>query len=101
MHALQLLGKARFDHSGLVTEFFTGRHFQTYAMERTPSLSANCNALKTLLVSEDLEKYSTCITGTLSYLCDAWYYDTMVTDKWVSLPSNTKGSLESQPLIFG
>jgi hypothetical protein len=53
-------------------------------MERTPSLGANCNALKALLTIDDPSKFSECILGATSYVCEAWFDNSKMKDKWVS-----------------
>lgn len=57
-------------------------HFRTYPGERDASFSANCNVLKAILHSPNLEEYSSCIADIVTFLSDAWWSGT-TKDKWV------------------
>ncbi|MCJ1333655.1 hypothetical protein MMC10_010355 [Thelotrema lepadinum] len=65
----------------LVERFFVGDYFQTYPMERNGSISANCNALRALLVADDSAEFSDQTCKTISYLCDSWFQGALK-DKW-------------------
>lgn len=68
----------------MVDEFDTPTHFKTFAGERDPSLSANCNALLALVHQKDMLSYSTQIQKAAKFLCDHWWNaDGSVKDKWV------------------
>jgi hypothetical protein len=73
----------------MVKEFETSTHFKTYAGERDPSLSANCNALLALVHQKELLEYSTQIQKVTKFLCDYWWdADGAVQDKWVCHQAN-------------
>ena len=80
--ALKLLGYHASPDSMLAT-FDNGTHFKTYAAERNPSFSANCNILITLLWEQSPRKYMNEIVKALKFLCGLWYRG-RVKDKWVS-----------------
>ncbi|KAF2451161.1 Ent-kaurene synthase [Karstenula rhodostoma CBS 690.94] len=63
-------------------------HVATYLYERTPSVSANCNALICLLSMNDHLHYIPTIEKVASALCDCWWENNMV-DKWNLSPKYT------------
>ena len=63
-------------------DFETKTHFKTYAMERNPSFSANCNILCSLLFVANPNDYILQISKTASFICDCLWEDS-VKDKWV------------------
>lgn len=68
----------------LIEHFKTDQgHFRTYPGERDASFSANCNVLKALLHTPDVEKYESQISRITVFLCDSWWSGA-VKDKWVS-----------------
>ncbi|KAK2594823.1 hypothetical protein QQS21_007451 [Conoideocrella luteorostrata] len=66
----------------LVDVFEVQTHFRTYAGERDPSLTANCNALIALLQS-DPSAYSSQVLKITKFLSDYWWKsDGKIKDKW-------------------
>ncbi|KAF2792940.1 Ent-kaurene synthase [Melanomma pulvis-pyrius CBS 109.77] len=82
---LHSLGRNTFTAEKLIDHFWTGNFFRTYTSERNPSLSANCNALKTLLALPDAELYSSYISRTVTFLCEMWE-NGGIKDKWNNSP---------------
>ncbi|KAE9970957.1 hypothetical protein BLS_004670 [Venturia inaequalis] len=79
---LQLLGKDASPQS-LIAEYEGSHHFRTYASERDPSLSANCNVLVALLHHSHPEQYLNQIEKCTRFICDEWYrFDGSISDKW-------------------
>lgn len=69
----------------MVEAFETDTHFRTYAGERDPSFTANCNALLALLHLPNASEYSKQIYTISKFLCDYWWNnDDRIKDKWVS-----------------
>jgi hypothetical protein len=68
----------------MIQHFEAESHFRTYASERDPSFSANCNALLALLHQQDPPRYEAQILKIAQFLCGYWW-DTHGTpcDKWV------------------
>ncbi|ROW08497.1 hypothetical protein VMCG_03254 [Cytospora schulzeri] len=67
----------------MIMDFETETHFRTYAKERDPSFSANCNALSALLCQPDVSQYSSQIVKIVQYLCNHWWNsDGKTKDKW-------------------
>ena len=66
----------------MIAEFSNGIGFRTYAAERNPSFSANCNILNVLLHSPELGEYVTPISQAANFVCYAWHSSTLK-DKWV------------------
>lgn len=66
-------------------EYEAEEHFKTYAFERNPSFSANCNALNALLsVESRLQDYRPQIEKALRFLCRSWWdAERYINDKWV------------------
>ncbi|KAH8684366.1 hypothetical protein BGZ60DRAFT_442141 [Tricladium varicosporioides] len=78
---LSLLGYDNIDPDKMISKFFDGNHFRTYATERNPSLSANCNVLNGLLHLPNAEDYLPQIIGAAEFLCSAWFSGG-TKDKW-------------------
>ncbi|ODM14970.1 hypothetical protein SI65_09722 [Aspergillus cristatus] len=78
--SLNVLGK-RVRPDRLIEVFENGGHFRTYAGERNPSFSANCNILSALLHSAEPEQYLREIELALRFLCDLHSSGDM-RDKW-------------------
>ncbi|EXL39270.1 hypothetical protein FOCG_18115 [Fusarium oxysporum f. sp. radicis-lycopersici 26381] len=80
--ALTILGRAP-SPLQMLNIFEVTTHFRTYAGERDPSLTANCNALSALLEQPDVINYATQIQKTTKFLCDYWWQsDGKIKDKW-------------------
>lgn len=69
----------------MIKEYEAEEHFKTYAFERNPSFSANCNALNALLSMESrLQDYRAQIEKVLLFLRRTWWEaDRSINDKWV------------------
>ena len=68
----------------MLKEFEEERHFKTYAQERNPSFSANCNVLLALLYSQEPSLYSAQIEKAISFLYKQFTDSELdVRDKWV------------------
>jgi hypothetical protein len=70
----------------LITEFGGKTSFRTYSCEKNPdypSLSANCNILKALLLSEQRSSHHISIVPAVGFICEKWF-EGELTDKWVS-----------------
>lgn len=81
---LSLLGRPSADPQQLISTFESERCFKTYAAERNPSFSSNCNVLTALLHQEEPNKYAAQISKATSFLIGCWM-DGRIKDKWVSL----------------
>jgi hypothetical protein len=81
VHTLQLLGRNP-DVRPIVDNFQAPTVFVTYAGERTPSISTNCNVLKALLTASALQKCKESICITVDFICRSWFSGRF-TDKWV------------------
>ncbi|KAI1359805.1 Copalyl diphosphate synthase [Xylaria arbuscula] len=80
--SLNMLGRPVSPDS-LIEVFETDTHFRTYAGERDPSPTANCNALLALLHQPDVSKFSTQIHKIAKFLVDFWWKaDGKIVDKW-------------------
>jgi hypothetical protein len=67
----------------MIKVFEANTHFRTYAGERDPSLTANCNALSALLHQPDVRTYGRQIQKITKFLCDYWWNsDGKIKDKW-------------------
>lgn len=77
---LQRLGKD-VDLGPMVDTFQSKDHFRTYEMEQSPSFSANCNILLTLLEAKDVDFYLAQIEKTVVFLLSAWECGS-ISDKW-------------------
>lgn len=80
--SLLLIGR-KVSPAGLVEKFDNGAYFKTYALERNPSFSANCNVLEVLLHLEEVDNYTSQISRIITFLCNSWVEDSLM-DKWVS-----------------
>lgn len=79
---LELLEKLASPES-LIAEYEGSHHFRTYASERDPSLSANCNILIALLHHPNPERYLSQIEKCTRFICDEWYRaEGRISDKW-------------------
>ncbi|KAI1127659.1 Copalyl diphosphate synthase [Nemania abortiva] len=72
----------------LLEYFATEGHFHAYALEREPSLSVNCYALRVLLCQPDVSQYTNQIKDAVRFLCDFWWKSDggIIKDKWNSSP---------------
>ncbi|KAI1745503.1 Copalyl diphosphate synthase [Xylaria scruposa] len=67
----------------LIDVFEAETHFRTYAGERDPSPTANCNALLALLHQPDVSLFSGQILKVAKFLVDFWWQaDGKIVDKW-------------------
>lgn len=84
--AILLPGEQKSLAGPMIQRFETASHFRTYASERDPSFSANCNVLLALLHQQDAHLYEAQILKIAGFLCGYWWttHDTP-RDKWVSL----------------
>ncbi|ETS04533.1 Ent-kaurene synthase [Trichoderma reesei RUT C-30] len=70
------------DRAPLIWSFESSNRFKTYRLERTPSVSANCNVLVALLTSpDDVDLYVPQIEKAVRFLCGSWNADHLQ-DKW-------------------
>ena len=67
--------------TNLISTFYNGSYFRTYCSERNSSVSTNCNALKAILLANDMVQYTTEIASIVVYLCDSWQSG-HIKDKW-------------------
>lgn len=67
----------------LIREFESHNHFRTYAGERNPSFTSNCNVLMCLCMLENPIPYSSQIAKAANYICSQAVAGN-VKDKWVS-----------------
>lgn len=80
--SLNMLGRPVSPNS-LIEVFEAETHFRTYAGERDPSPTANCNALLALLHQPDVSLFSTQIHKVAKFLVDFWWKaDGKIVDKW-------------------
>ncbi|GAW15751.1 hypothetical protein ANO14919_051710 [Xylariales sp. No.14919] len=80
--SLNMLGRPVSPNS-LIEVFETDTHFRTYAGERDPSPTANCNALLALLHQPDVSLFSAQIHKIATFLIDFWWKaDGKIVDKW-------------------
>ncbi|KAL8897928.1 MAG: hypothetical protein Q9207_006959 [Kuettlingeria erythrocarpa] len=77
---LQALGKPA-NPARMVENFQTDSHFRTYKLEGSPSFSANCHVVLSLLGYSDLEGYERHIERALTYLLGA-EESGPISDKW-------------------
>ena len=82
---LSLSGKPGFSED-IIRSFDAPKALKTYRIERDPSISANCNALLSMILDErDYPSKSTTIEKVVSFICDSWIdTDGSIKDKWVS-----------------
>lgn len=70
------------DH--MIQEYEQPECFKTYATERNPSLSTNCNVMISLLQATEPIKYEQQIQKIARYLCEQWRQVIgFIIDKWV------------------
>jgi hypothetical protein len=82
--AMLLPGEQIFLADTMVQHFEGESHFRTYASERDPSFSANCNVLLALLHQQDTIRYEAQILKTARFLCKYWWdVHGAPRDKWV------------------
>ncbi|KAL7928807.1 Ent-kaurene synthase [Trichoderma chlorosporum] len=93
LFALTALG-VQVDRAPLVWNFESSSHFKTYQLERTPSVSANCNVLLALLTSPDVDQYALQIEKAVKFLCSRWN-ENKLQDKWNLAPEYTHMLLAS------
>ena len=82
---LSLSGKLGFSED-IVRSFDAPKALKTYRIERDPSISANCNALLSMVLDKsDYPSKGMTIEKVVSFICDGWM-DTegSIKDKWVS-----------------
>ncbi|KAI1128184.1 Copalyl diphosphate synthase [Nemania abortiva] len=80
--SLNMLGRPVSPNS-LIEVFEAETHFRTYAGERDPSPTANCNALLALLHQPDVSLFATQIHKVAKFLVDFWWRtDGKIMDKW-------------------
>ncbi|KAI1751254.1 Copalyl diphosphate synthase [Xylaria castorea] len=80
--SLNMLGRPVSPNS-LIEVFEAETHFRTYAGERDPSPTANCNALLALLHQPDVSLFSSQILKVSKFLVDFWWQaDGKIVDKW-------------------
>jgi hypothetical protein len=83
VHTLQLLGRNP-DVRPIFDNFQNPTEFVTYAGERTPSITTNCNVLKALLTATAWLKCKESIRITVDFICRSWFSGRF-TDKWVRM----------------
>ncbi|RYP17316.1 hypothetical protein DL765_004607 [Monosporascus sp. GIB2] len=67
----------------MIRMFGADTHFRTYAAERDPSYSANCNVLLSLIHYAIPFKFSKEIQAIVQFLCERWWTaDGTIKDKW-------------------
>lgn len=82
---LSLSGKLGFSKD-IVRSFDAPKCLKTYRIERDPSISANCNALLSIILDKnDYPSKGTTIEKIVNFIYDSWM-DTegSIKDKWVS-----------------
>ncbi|KAL8848314.1 MAG: hypothetical protein Q9221_006668 [Calogaya cf. arnoldii] len=77
---LQDLGKPA-SPERMIEKFQTNKHFRTYELEGSPSFSANCNVVLSLLGVNEINKYAHHIETALTFLLEAEESGT-ISDKW-------------------
>ncbi|PQE10395.1 ent-kaurene synthase protein [Rutstroemia sp. NJR-2017a WRK4] len=73
--------KRQVSPEALIQTFDAGKCFKTYAMERNPSVSANCNVLNALLHLPQVDNYTQQITNIVLFIHRAWEGGSL-RDKW-------------------
>lgn len=81
--ALGLLGKD-VSVQRMLSEFENSTHFYTYAGERNPSYSSNCNVCMCLLRRDNVFDYTTQVVKSAAFLSRHWYAGN-TKDKWVTM----------------
>ena len=81
-----LLGRSGFT-SRIVQHFDSPECLKTYSAERNPSVSANCNALLSMVLdAEGRESNLAAIVKVTTFICDSWWRaNGSLNDKWVCL----------------
>lgn len=79
-----LLGRAGFTRR-IVEQYDSSGCLKTYAAERNPSVSANCNALLSIILdSEEYPSKCEAIEKITLFICDNWWATNgTLNDKWV------------------
>ncbi|KAI4157566.1 MAG: hypothetical protein LQ342_008188 [Letrouitia transgressa] len=78
--ALQCLGKST-NPDRMIERFQTDSYFRTYSLEGSPSFSANCNVLITLLGYNEIDGYQHHIEKAITFLLKA-EESGPISDKW-------------------
>lgn len=84
---LSLLGRSGF--ASQIVEHFDSLHcLKTYKSERNPSVSANCNALLSVLLDSDSARPQyAAIQKMIQFICEKWRNASgSLDDKWVQSP---------------
>lgn len=81
---LSLFGRPGFT-SCIVGHFDSSKHLKTYSAERNPSVSANCNALLSIILdSEEYPLKNAAIEKVVNFVCESWWSASgSLDDKWV------------------
>ena len=82
---LSLSGELGFSED-IVRSFDAPKALKTYRIERDPSISANCNALLSMILDDSVyPSKGVTIEKVVNFICDSWM-DTegSIKDKWVS-----------------
>ena len=72
----------------LITKHFDSpKCLKTYSAERNPSVSANCNALLSIVLdTEEYQSKNAAMTLVINFICDSWWHTSgSLGDKWVKL----------------
>lgn len=79
-----LFGRSGFT-SLIVEHFDSPQSLKTYSDERNPSVSANCNALLSLVLdSEEYQSKTATIEKLINFICQCWQgANGFLDDKWV------------------
>lgn len=79
-----LLGRPGFTRR-IIEEYDSSTCLKTYAAERNPSVSANCNALLSIVLdSEEYPSKCEAIEKITVFICDSWWaMNGSFNDKWV------------------
>ena len=79
-----LLGRSGFT-SHIVQHFDSVECLKTYSAERNPSVSANCNALLSIVLdAEGHQSNIAAIVKVTTFICDSWWRASgSLNDKWV------------------
>ncbi|KAF6222398.1 hypothetical protein HO133_001484 [Letharia lupina] len=94
--SLNLLGRAT-PPDRMIAIFEADHHCKTFAWERDPKFSANCNILNALLYAPKWGGYVAQIYKAANILCKLWYQGE-VNDKWNPSPQYSK-MLLTQALV--
>lgn len=79
-----LFGRPGFT-SSIVGHFDSSKCLRTYSAERNPSVSANCNALLSIVLdAEDYPSKTAAIEKVVNFVCESWWSACgSLDDKWV------------------